>query len=282
MNHKIVIGIDFSKSSISALEHAILLAKHLPVDLILLWVREPDFNRAPIYKYSTIEMEMSVLLRELVDEYSPKIQGKIEYTIRYGKAYRGIIDECYINQAYMLFIGRTGYDMTDVKQSYGKNVSRLMGVIDTPIIIIPEVKEVCRCKKMVMPIDETPSSRQKAPFASFFYKKMNTETHILSIYHTSIKAVKVEIDQYTHQVLEYLDKKNVPYHHETLECKNLATAVLDYCDINHIDLLVIMSEQTTTTSNLLRGSYPQQILSKCTIPLMVIKPRYTNQIRAGY
>ena len=283
MKQKIVIGIDFSKNSILALEHSVLIADKQNVDLHLVWVQEPGFDRLPIYKFETIQDEIKALLQELVDVYNEKILGDITYSIREGKAYIALIETCTELNAYLLVVGREGYKPNQ-KTTYGLTISRLMGYCDTPLFIIGNDKKYLRkVKEIVVPIDNTPTTRQKASYATFLGRVHEANVNVLGLYFSTIKNVRRDVDTYCNQVVEYFDAKETKHTMKTIETKNIATAIVDYCESIDADLLLIMSEQTTSASNFLRGtSYPLQILTKCKCPLLVIKPKYLNRIRTGY
>ncbi len=74
------------------------------------------------------------------------------------------------------------------------------------------------------------------------------------------------------QVQSYIEEDNIPCTNEFLTGKNLTTLTLDYARKIDADLIVIMTEQEST-SGFLAGPYSQQMINQSNIPIMSVKPK---------
>jgi nucleotide-binding universal stress UspA family protein len=128
-----------------------------------------------------------------------------------------------------------------------------------------------------MPIDSTRDSRQKVPwtieFASMF---PNTEIHVLGIHTTKNKTVRSEVEGYVMSVEKLLDKRQVKYTTAFIEAENTTLSTIEYANEVNADLIVIMTEQEKTLSNIFLGPYAQQMVNQSHIPVLTISVRQIN------
>ncbi len=111
-------------------------------------------------------------------------------------------------------------------------------------------------------------------------KYFNSEIHIVSLYSTSIKAVRQRVDNYTKQVKKYLEEENVKFHVETLEGENITNSTISYAKGIEADVIAIMTEQETTTSNLFLGAFAQQMVNHSPIPVLNIHAKEYIRIQS--
>ena len=127
--------------------------------------------------------------------------------------------------------------------------------------------------RIVFPIDSTLETRQKATFTGYLAKIHEAEVHILRLYSTKVKVIRQNVNFYSSQVERYLDQEGIRYRIETIETGNLADAMISYSKEVDANLISIMTEQETTTSNLWMGPYAQQIVNHSPIPVLSIHSR---------
>ena len=86
--------------------------------------------------------------------------------------------------------------------------------------------------KIVVPIDSSLETRQKLTFTTKIAKYFGSEMHILSLYSTSIKAVRHKVDNYTQQVKKYLEEENVNFVIEKVDADNITNSTINYAKEN--------------------------------------------------
>ncbi len=274
MKRDIVVGIDFSACSVNALWHAVSIAQKTEAFIKLVWVKRPDFTKEVIYKYQNIEEEIEALFAELEDQIAEKIaRDRISHTIREGKVYQEIVNYSQEENAFMIIIGTHGASGFE-EFWMGSNAYKVVSAASCPVLTIRESCQLDKpLQKIVVPIDSTLSTRQKVPYAVQFARYFKAEIHILALYYTSVKAVQEDVITYSKQVAEYLEDQKVDFVLKSIDTKNVTSSTLDYAHEVDANMIVIMTEQITTTSNLWLGPYAQQMVHRSDIPVLSIHPK---------
>jgi nucleotide-binding universal stress UspA family protein len=104
--------------------------------------------------------------------------------------------------------------------------------------------------------------------------------HVLSLYTTTIRAVRHKVDEYSKQVVKYLEEENVEYTLEAVEAENVTNATIGYATKVNADVISIMTEQETTTANLFLGAYAQQMVNHSPIPVLSIHAKEYIRIQS--
>jgi nucleotide-binding universal stress UspA family protein len=198
---------------------------------------------------------------------------KLGYIIREGKVYKEIVREADKKDVFLVVAGTHGSSGFE-EFWIGSNAFRLVSALSKPVITIRGGVNINRnLEKIVMPIDSTPETRQKVPFTAYMAKVFKAEVHILRIYSSNVQAVKRSVDSYAEQVMKHLDEEKIKYILTSLKVENLTDSTIDYALKNDANLISIMTEQETTTRNLILGPYAQQMVNHSPIPVLCIHPQ---------
>ncbi len=272
---QIIVAIDFSRCSVHALEYAVNLANRIKANILMVWVDNTQSAESvfPEFMISN-RKEIATNFIELIQKYGPSLkEGEITYKIRKGKVHLEIANQAKYSDAEIIITGTHG--VTGFEEFWiGSNAYRLVTYTPCPVITIrTDFKFKETINKIVLPIDSSLETRQKLPYATKLAKYFNSEIHIVSLYSTSIKVVRQKIDNYTLQVKKYLDEENVPSQVEAIDAENITNSTIDYAKKIDADIIAIMTEQETTTSNLFLGAYAQQMVNHSPIPVLNIHAR---------
>ena len=269
---QIIVAIDFSKCSLHALEYAIQLANKINSNILLVWV---DNTRSDESVYTSpldsSRKEVNENFEEIIEKYSPSLdKGEITYKIRKGKVHIELANQAKYSDAMLVVSGTHG--VTGFEEFWiGSNAYRIVTYSPCPVITVRANYEFSNSiDKIILPIDSTLETRQKIPFAVEWAKIFNSEIHVLSLYSTTIKAVKSRVDNYSKQVVKFLEEENVSYKLAAKDAENITNATIKYTDEVNGDIIAIMTEQETTTSNLFLGAYAQQMVNHSPIPVLSI------------
>ncbi len=272
---RILVAVDFSECSINALEHGITIANKAEANLDMIFVAKPDSSR-DIFTEGTETLKAMVRDRfeEIVEKYQPAMgKLKLGYIIKEGKVYREIVREAERKDVFLAVAGTHGSSGFE-EFWIGSNAFRLVSSLAKPVITIRGGVNIKRnLEKIVLPIDSTVETRQKVPFTSYMAKIFNAEVHILRLYSSTVMAVKSIVDSYAEQVMKHLEEDNVKYVLEAQEADNLTDATIDYALKINANLISIMTEQETTTRNIILGPYAQQMVNHSPIPVLCIHPK---------
>jgi len=272
---QIVVAIDFSKDSIHALEFAINISNVVGAHIMMVWVDKPE-SEDSIFDNADHEhrQEAKQRLEDLVNKYSKSLKkGKLSYKLRKGKVYKEVANQAKYNDAYLIIAGSHGVSGFE-SFWIGSNASKIVTYSPCPVITLRESFPIKKTiHKVILPIDNTPSTRQKVPFAMEFAKCFCSEIHILELQSSSLKAIRSKVTGYAEQVSKYLKENKIKHVVKTVEADNITTATIKYAEDNKADLIIIMTEQEQELSNIWLGPYAQQMVNNSPIPVMSVHPK---------
>ncbi|MBK7030071.1 MAG: universal stress protein [Bacteroidales bacterium] len=274
----IIAAIDFSDCSINALEHAISIANKGILDVHMIWVNNPSVTKTTIYsdKASDLIEEIKKQFGQLIEKYKDRLpETQLDYVIREGKVYREILDEAREMESLCIVMGTHG--SSGFEQFWiGSNANRLISVAHCPVISLRAgINVKHQLERIVLPIDSTIDTRQKVPFTAYLAQLFDAEIYVVSVYASKYKAIQRRVDEYTDQVVKYLEEEGIPFHRDTLLVDNLTTSTIEYAKKVRANLISIMTEQETSPFNLLVGPYAQQMVNNSPFPVLSINPHET-------
>ena len=273
---KIIVALDFSESSLNAFLHGLSVARHCGCDVELVWVKKSATEKDVFDPKGDADKEVIKKFEELISQYGHELpENKITYKIRSGKVYKEIADAGKEAKAMMIITGTHGASVF-VEFWIGSNANRILSLSSCPVITIRAGLNVeTPLKRILLPIDSTSETRQKATFTGFLAKKHNAEVYILRMNTSTLKDMKQQIDFYAKQVSEYLEEDGVKCIHDSIQVENFADDMINYAKKINANLISVMKNQESSTSNLWMGPYTQQIVNRSPIPVLVIHSKET-------
>jgi nucleotide-binding universal stress UspA family protein len=280
---KIIVATDFAESSHNAFLHALSLAKNCASDLCLVWVKKSPSEKDKFDSRSEPVKEVTAQFEAIIAKYGQELPGnKITYKIRTGKVYKEIVDEANESEAMMIIAGTHGASVF-LEFWIGSNANRIVSLSHCPVITIRAGIDIDRpLKRILLPIDSTPETRQKASFTGYLAKKHHAEILILSMYTTTLRDVKMKVDLYARQVAEYLEKDGVKCSLDGLKVENFADDMIGYANKMNANLISVMKDQESSASNLWMGPNTQQIVNRSPLPVLVIHSKDTSKGGLGF
>ncbi len=279
---EILVAIDFSDSSMNALEHAVGVAKRFKSSLLLLWVKNKhSVNHLGISKKENAEETAIKKLQAIADKYKDELEGRdIEYKIRKGVTYKEVVACSIENEVDMIVTGVHGAHGFR-RFTIGSNASHIIAEAKCPVLTIGLHRSPSRgLENIVLPIDSNLDTRQKVGIATRFAQLFGAKIHILGLYSTNVKTLRMKVDSYVEQVEKHLAKSKV-------ECvvhkvnKNDARTIINYAKKVDANLIVTMVETETRTSDLWLGSQAQQLINQAPMPVLTIANRQLIKARPG-
>ncbi len=279
----IIVAIDFSECSINALIHAVSIARIGNQDIRLVWVGKPEAQKERfVDAQNDPTREVKKKLEELVSQYQPQVgENKITYVIRKGKVYKEVTDEARECRAMLIVAGTHGASGFE-EFWIGSNANRVVSYAACPVITIREGININRpLERIVLPIDSTMETRQKATFTGYLAKMHNAEIHILRLYSSKVKAMRQNVDFYAGQVARYFEQEGIKYTSAARDADNLANAMIEYAKEVDANMISIMTDQESSTSNLWLGPYAQQLVNHSPFPVLSIHARELMTIQTN-
>jgi nucleotide-binding universal stress UspA family protein len=274
---KILVAMDFSECAMNAFIHALSIAQRCVCDINLVWVQKPETEKDKyVDKAEDSTRDVKRNFEDIIKKYQPELpKSKITYKIRTGKVYKEIVAEAESSEAMLVVAGTHGASGFE-EFWIGSNANRIISASPCPVITIRAGIDIQHpLTKILMPIDSTVETRQKATFTAFLAKTHDAEIIVLKVYSSKSKSIRQNVDIYGAQVTRYLEQEGVKYMVDTVECENISDAYIDYAKKANVNLLSIMTEQETTASNLWMGPYAQQTVNHSPVPVLSIHSKDT-------
>lgn len=267
MDNEIIVGIDFSTASLTALKLAIDVANRTHSSVLMVWVETIEKDR----------QEAEESLKGLLKQYTPALEGKkLGYLILQAKKVSiGLVDLLEERLPYLLVMGCNGNSGFDERYA-GANTYKTIVDSPVPTLIVRENFNFSKpLERIVLPIDSTKDTRQKVPWTIDFARMFpNTCIHILGLLSYKGKDICSEVKGYVQSVESLLNDKGINYKTDIVESDNSTLTTIDYAKRIDADMIVIMTEQEKTLSNLFfLGPYAQQMVNLSPYPVLTIRPR---------
>ncbi len=264
----ILVGFDFSAGSAYAVDLAINIANRIGVDLRLVFVKEKGQDETP--------------LREEIERRNAGVAHllqniKMDYVIREGKVSEEFAAQAEADNSELIIVGTNG--LSGFKKNFiGRNTYSTIANSKCPVLTIREDFNFNKSlEHIVVPIDSSADTRQKIPFAARFAKTFGSKLHILGLYTSDNTTIKGIVDGYVKMVNTYLEKAGVSHVSKCVDApKNLTLTTLAYADEINADMIVIMTEQESSLSSMILGTYAEQMLTLSTRPILSVRPEQVN------
>ena len=271
----IIVAVDFSNTSIHALEYTIPLANKLKSNIIMVWVDKVS-SAEGIYPDTSNENrnEAKKRFEELIQTYQKKCSKdiKLEYKLRKGKIYHELDGLARAVGALMLITGTHG--ISGFEEFWiGSNAFKIVTYSTCPVITVRhDFTPRTSIKKILVPVDSSPETLQKFPFIVRLAEFFGSEVHLIATHYSQLKSIQRLAENYCDQAVSYLEKNKIRIIRDKILSNNITKAVIDYSLKIEADLIVIMTEQETP-ANILLGPHAQQMINQSPIPLLSIHPQ---------
>jgi Universal stress protein UspA and related nucleotide-binding proteins len=268
-----IVPIDFSDDSIKGLDIAALFSTKTSVNIQMVYVQKRVSENFP----SETREEYNIAndkLEKLVAAYSPKLgnDSKLRYIIKKGpKVYKEIVEQVESYKGGLIAMsthGASGFEEFFI----GSNALRIISATTRPVITIRKCGVPSDIKKIVMPIDNMPETRQKVPMTAEIARLFGAEIHVIEVSSSHNARVLQRLKGYSKQVCTYLQEHNIPYLTQTVFGDNVADITVDYANKIGADMISIITEQNDTITNLIVGNFAQRVLNTACIPVLNITP----------
>ena len=270
---RIIVPIDFSLESLKGLELAIIYANKFESDLQMVYVQSKKAGRFAVKS----EIEYNSVLEEfetLLDKYKLKLHQDCDfsYIIKSGKVHEEIAHQAEAFDDSLIICstnGESGFSDFVI----GSNAYRIVQETERPVITVTTDKYIGDVKRIVMPLDITTETREKIPLIARIAKAFDSEVHIIKVTSSTSEGIHNKLKMYGAQAKKFFDEQGIRYQSTLLVGDNITDTTIEYAKTIDADLIAIMTEQTTTFTNFLLGSYAYQMLNTSPIPVLSITPR---------
>ena len=275
---RILVPVDFTKTSEKAISKAVQIAKVLKAEIFLLHVLEYNsyqFSVLPKEQFlapSITEIERLVAKRLDSMRVSIGEKHKIypEINVTTGHIDSGIIrfsKKKNIDLIIMSTHGASGYKELFI----GSNAQRVVTLSNIPVLTIQ--KKIARngFKNILVAIDNSLHSREKVNIAMYMAKLFGAKLHILGLPNSNEKAALNKFKIKIASVETAIKAQGISYKTTMGKGKNLATTAVKYADQSNCDLIIINTGHESEITGIFLGAFAQQIVNHAKIPVLSVK-----------
>lgn len=272
----IVVGTDFSKGSVVALEIAVDIANKMQTDIRLVWVRK-EKNLLSNDQMELAQKTAEERLANMCEQFGSRMaSGRMHWEVSVGKVAQAIGEIAQRYSAPMIVIGTNGASGFE-KYWMGSTAVRIVQESPCPVLTVREGFDFHKTlDNIVVPIRVNANSRQKVEPAAFMAKVFGSSIHVLGLYEG--EEEKTVLQQYVRLTMEFLQQHDIEatevFHHY----ENYSQTVLAYAEEVHADLIVINTEQDKLLARLFLGTNAQQMVHHSQIPILCIHPEDINGV----
>jgi nucleotide-binding universal stress UspA family protein len=268
----IIVPIDFSDESIKGLKAALLFAQQQHTNIQLVYVKKKSGDyRSTSFEDEKIFAERK--LKGLITQYSGQLKNDstMRYIIKKGKIFEEVVSQAESYKDSIIAMsthGASGFEELFI----GSNAFKIIESTDLPVITVNKGDCPETIKRIVLPIDISPKTRQKVSYTAELARIFGAEIHVVAVTTTLGKKITQRLDAYTSQVAGYLKTLKLKVEHDSLHGDNLTDIIIDYAEKVNADLISIMND-SVSSFNPFAGTYPHQMINRSPILVLNITPK---------
>lgn len=276
---QILTPVDFSETSQEALDHAIFMAKIFNAKLFFVHVIEPGSYQFQMTEMATLNDKIKKLAYDKLDELASSVHVehgifKPEVLIETGNISAQIVEAADKIKANIVVMGTHG--ISGFAEFFiGSNAYKVVTQCSCPVLTVQRHATRKGFKNIVLPVDDSHSSRQKVNHAVEFAKHYGSVIHVLDLMPDNDPSTIHKFETIKKQVNDYLDAHGIPRKHKTIIDGNFAKQSMKYANDNDCDLIMIMTEQDESVTGFIMGTTAQQVVNHSQVPVLSITPEET-------
>ncbi len=164
------------------------------------------------------------------------------------------------------------------KRIIGTNALRVVSEAKCPVITLKQKPQHKAIKRIILPMDITKETREKAAMAVQLAKENEAEIFMVSAYTISDEIVLKKLELQQKQVVEYIQKHDVNVTSSLLKVNDRVDGVLDYIVQKEGDIILITTHQQLEIVNSFLGSFAKSIIKEAKIPVMSMVPKIKHHV----
>lgn len=265
----IILATDFSPAALNACNYAADMAKAINADLLL--VNIPD-----VPKYFTDAQplitpdEILLTAKESLDNLQCSLERKtgnaisIKTEVRMGTFFTELQKLCNEVHPFAVVMGSQGKTNTE-RIFFGSNTVFAMKRLNWPLLAIPIGTKFSGIRKIGLACDfEKVPDTIPADEIGIFVKSFNADLFVINTGTTTAHNSEMIFQSGLVQVmLEELHPK-----YEFITNENIDDGIIDFCEKNNIDMLIIIPRRHTLSEKLIYKSHTKQMVLHSHVPVV--------------
>ena len=264
--NRILSLIDFSKTSLHALEEAALIASKFNSELHLLYVAS---NSEPLRMSGDSKSQKNN--KERLEDLKKTLQGRYEIIINCHEA-KGqlieVVNKYSCDLAINLVVLAAKKEPWLKEMFFESTAKKMIRCVDKEVLCVYEDSNSNKLKKIVLPIGNFVPKR-KIRLAYELAKKFAANVHLISLNKSgSFNTEDTKTLMASYQYLK--DITNIPIECRTVSGDNLAQAAVNYAEIIGADLILVNAGTESLFKRTVLQRWSGNIVNHSSIPILSV------------
>jgi len=260
---KVLVPVDFTKVSETAMEHALVVAKTIDAEIHAIHIIA---QKAQI---AEAKLKLEALRVRTLEETGTEIQT----LVRIGNIFEDIDKAATELDASLIIMGTHG--LRGMQFLTGGRALRIVTESSIPFIVVQErTIRPHGYHKLVVPMDLHKETKQKLSLVADMADYFGSKVFLISPGETD-EFLKNQLERNIIFSSEYLEGKNIPYEVQITESKSdgFVKDLLKYSASIDADLICIMNFYDNSIMSFFSSNYEQQVITnEAQIPVLCVNP----------
>lgn len=269
---KILVPVDFTPSSDSALALALKFAKLHGSEIVLLHAVEPSAPMAEFFADTDLHERKRTYAAKLLDHMIATHQGEVTITkmLIDAKPYKAILQASQEILAEMIVMGTWGTHAIE-SGMIGSNVNKVVRNATIPVITVTRTNSDTVIDRILITVDPKFGIRELRRFLQDYRKDYQPHVELLCI---AMHDNEVEeLERYLHKQIESLHHQGIPDVAAHVRVGGIISeSVLAYAKEGEFDMIWMETHGRKGLAGWLLGSVTEEVLQYSPIPVLSLHP----------
>lgn len=273
---RVLVPIDFSEASMSALEFGLELANLMSANLRVMHV-DTGKHYAPLFEQDNVELRIMGQADEWLEriraEIAPRykvVNGNLDVKLRQGNVTREITNQAKYDDSSIIVLGSHGISGFEDKW-VGSNAYRLVSNAPCPVLLVRKGMQWSSLKSIVMTIDLKHESRLKVPAVVGLGTLFNSKITIVGLKHSSQLFFTNRIKSVIRQVQRFIEESTtMKSDYAILSGNGLPQKLLDYANSINANLIAVGVHHDSNPFSELIRPFVNDVINYAECPVIVI------------
>ncbi len=252
---KILVGFDHSTASTVALEKAIEIAQKYGSAIHVIYAE----GSGHFLDWDSVH--------DYLDDLRSKTGIAFHIHHQHGRAFKEIVHVEREIHADLIVVGTHSHSGF-MPAWIGSTAFRVVSSSRCPVLTVQESAKNSNFNNIIVPLEDSPESRQKLAPAAGFAEKFGSTVHVISLSRSSSADVEHHMLVYAKQAVEFFKSRNIPYTVDARLGVSVAQTVIDFAKEKNGGLIFMMTE--TESAGMFMGTVAQQLINQSPIPVWSI------------
>lgn len=269
---KILVPVDFTPSSESALALAFQFAKLHGSEIILLHVIEPAAPIAEFFADSDLQVRKHEYANKLLDHMIAQHAGVLAMSklVMDGKPYKAILQAVNDTKAEMIVMGTWGTHAIE-NGMIGSNVNKVVRNATIPVVTVTRATPETKIDRILVPVDPKFGIRELRSFLQYYRQVYRPHVELVVI---AMQTSEVdELQLYLNKQMEALRHQGIPDVSTHVRIGGIISeSLLGYAKEGAFDMIWMETHGRKGLAGWLLGSITEEVLQYSPIPVLSLHP----------